>query len=259
MLRQIAVAFGFLTRLPVPDVTTGGRPPVDDADLRRATAWFWLVGLVVGGIGALVRWGLDVHLGATTSSALAVAATALATGAFHEDGWADTFDGLWGGWTPEARIAIMRDSRVGTYGALALLLAVLVQVTALARLSPTEGALALVGAHVLARQAVLLLIAVGEPATDQGSGARVAEPLGPVAFAAATAAGLGTAAAALTAVGGAVGLVATLVALAVVVLGTRAVARRRIGGTTGDVLGATAVATTITTLLVASAFGGPSA
>lgn len=241
--RTLAVAVGFLTRLPTKDVS-----PIDDEDLRLATAWFPLVGLVVGALSGVARWVLDAPLGSVAASVVAVAVGAMATGAFHEDGWADTFDGLWGGWTPERRIEIMRDSRVGTYGALALLLVVLLQVSLLVEIPDARDAgLALVAAHLLGRTAILWQIRLSRPATDQGSGARVAARLAPrlfwsvVVMAVVVLEGLLASVhpwAAPAAVGGA--LVGTLV------LG--AVARHKIGGVTGDVLGATAVAALTTGL-----------
>ncbi len=251
-MRHLAVAFGFLTRIPVPDVSGDGATPVTDEDLRFATTWFPLVGLVIGGLGAAARWGLDAALGATAASVVAVAVTGMATGAFHEDGWADTFDGLWGGWTPERRIEIMRDSRVGTYGALALLLAVLLQVTLLAGMEAGPAALALMAAHVLGRWTILVQIRYGQPAQDQGHGAKVADPLPTRRFVAVTVVALAVAKALLDpshpqAVAGAV-----LAALLTTWL-FGAIARNKIAGATGDVLGATAMAGILATLTAATA------
>lgn len=231
-LRHLAVAFGFLTRLPVPDVS-----PVDDDDLRLATTWFPVVGFVVGALAGLARWSLQAPLGATAASVAAVAVGIAATGAFHEDGWADTFDGLWGGWTVERRIEIMRDSRIGVYGASALLLAVLLQVSLLAALPPWRAGLVLVAAHALGRAAILVQIRNLPAVSDQGSGATVAAPI-PGGWLAVS---LG------------ITWIVTFVALgvadlwAIVAAGAAtwtigAIARRRIGGATGDVLGATVVA-----------------
>ncbi len=246
--RSLAVAVGFLTRLPTRDVS-----PVDDEDLRLATAWFPLVGLLVGALAGAGRWSLDAPLGPVAASIVAVAVGAAVTGAFHEDGWADTFDGLWGGWTAERRIEIMRDSRLGTYGALALLLAVLLQVSLLVALDDARhAALALMAAHTLGREAILVQITTGRPATDQGSGARVGRPLAPAAFVAVTVVALAVSAALLLPIGWSAPL-AAIAAMPVAVWTLGAIARRKIGGATGDVLGATAVATILLTLASAVA------
>src|SRR5687767_13396010 len=105
-LRLLAVAVQFLTRLPVPSI------PVDDSDLRRASMYFPVVGIPVAAVGVGVRSGTEWALGTAAATVLAVTAMVAVTGAFHEDGLADSVDGIWGGWTPERRIEIMRDSRL---------------------------------------------------------------------------------------------------------------------------------------------------
>lgn len=227
-LRILAVALQFLTRLPVPQI------PVVDGDLRRATGAFPLVGLVVGGVTLAVWAGLDLLLGPVVAAIGAVTVAVAVTGAFHEDGLADTFDGLWGGWDPERRIEIMRDSRVGTYGACALILSLLARVALLAQVDLLVAARAIVLAHVVGRAAILLQIRWLPPVSDRGSGAQVADPVGATGLTIAT---LTTLATCIVAVG-----VWTPLILAVALTGTAALrraARRRIGGLTGDVLGAT--------------------
>lgn len=112
-LRALAAAWIFLTRIPLPAMK------LDEADFARAAAFYPLVGIAIGAIGAA-----GFALGATFASPviaalLAVAATLLATGAFHEDGLADLFDGL-GAATRKRMMEVMRDSRLGTFGAAAL-------------------------------------------------------------------------------------------------------------------------------------------
>ena len=118
-LDRLACAAQFLTRLPVP-----GPKAWSDELLARSARYFPLVGLAVGGLCAAI---LVVARQAWPTGALpallAVAAGVVATGGFHEDGLADTADGLGGGHTPEQRLTIMKDSRLGSYGALALGLA----------------------------------------------------------------------------------------------------------------------------------------
>ena len=109
---QLRVAFAFLTRLPV------GSPP--DLPLARAAWAFPVVGALVGAIGGGIYLCAEfVGLAGSTAALLAVGATVLATGALHEDGLADTADGLVARGDPARRLAVMRDSRIGTYGALA--------------------------------------------------------------------------------------------------------------------------------------------
>jgi adenosylcobinamide-GDP ribazoletransferase len=226
--RLVAVAFQFLTRLPVPPI------PVGPGDVGRASAAFPLVGLVVGGL-VLGVWAATAPLLGTVVAAILAVATAVAvTGAFHEDGLADTFDGLWGGWEPQRRIEIMRDSRVGTYGACALVLSLALRVGLLAQLDLAAVARAVLVGHVVARAAILVQIRWLEPVSDRGHGAQVGEPVGPF--------GVGVAAT-VTAVtcGAALGAFAAAPLLAAMlgVAALRRAARRRLGGLTGDVLGAT--------------------
>src|SRR5919198_3291922 len=128
-LRLLLVALRFMTRLPLP------RVEFREGDLRRASALFPLVGAVVAGIGIGVRAALEPLWGGSVAPLGALAAMIVVTGALHEDGLADTADGLWGGWTPAQRLEIMRDSRVGTYGVVALVGALSLRIALLAPLS----------------------------------------------------------------------------------------------------------------------------
>ncbi len=226
-LRMTAIAFQFLTRLPVPQIR------VDDGDLRRASAAFPLVGVVVAGVGIAVRAAVGVLWGPVVGAVAAVAAMVAVTGAFHEDGLADTADGLWGGWDPEQRIAIMRDSRIGTYGTVALLGALALRVSLLAVLPLGPFAAAVLCGAVLGRASTLLLVLL-LPAAAAGSGASVVGRLGTGGLVIA----VGTVAVVLA---GAVGVWAPLVLAAglLIVLACRRLFRRRLGGITGDSLGAT--------------------
>ncbi|WP_067561224.1 adenosylcobinamide-GDP ribazoletransferase [Halofilum ochraceum] len=140
-----ATAVIFLTRLPVPWTV----PDVADR-IHRCTPWFPAVGVLVGGIGALAWWLAALVWPPVIAAIVAVAVTALATGAFHEDGLADTFDGLGGSPDRERALDIMKDSRVGTYGVTALVLVLAGRVAALTALGGAAPA-ALIGAHSLAR------------------------------------------------------------------------------------------------------------
>lgn len=227
-LQVLVVGLQFLTRLPVPAV------PMVEGDLRRATAVFPLVGALVGGI-ALGAWALvEPLLGALPAAIAAVAVAVAVTGAFHEDGLADTYDGLWGGWDPTARVEIMRDSRIGTYGACALLLGLAARIGLLAGLTLPGAARALLVGHTVSRAVILVQIRWLAPISDRGSGAQVADPLG--LLGSSVAAGT-TLLVCVVALGW--WTPAVLAAALLVTAALRRAARRRIGGLTGDVLGAT--------------------
>ncbi len=223
---QALSAFALLTRLPLPDHRPEG----------AASAWAWpLAGLVVGALAAAAA-SLALACGAAAgpSAAAALAVLALLTGALHEDGLADTADGLLGGRTPERRLEIMKDSRIGSFGALALMLVTLAAWSALVPLVATGGHwAALAAAAALSRAPMAAVMAALPPARATGLSAATGRP-SPACAGAAAALGLGAAlilcgGAALSAAAAAAGLSA-LLALA---------ARARIGGQTGDILGAT--------------------
>jgi adenosylcobinamide-GDP ribazoletransferase len=167
------------------------------------------------------------------AAALALAAMAAATGGLHEDGLADTFDGLWGGRTPAQRLEIMRDSRVGSFGVLALVLVLLVRWQALAALAAGGGLVAAcIAAGALSRAPMAAVMAGLPNARGAGLSQAVGRPAARTALAgAAVALALG-----LAALGP--GALALAVAAALPALWLAAVARARIGGQTGDVLGA---------------------
>ena len=240
-LRLVLVAMQFLTRIPVPAIPVGGD------DLRRATAAFPLVGLLVGSVVLAVRAATEPWLGPAAATVLAVGAGVAATGAFHEDGLADTVDGLWGGWSPDQRVEIMRDSRLGTYGAVALLGALALQVVLLAELELGVFAVAVLTGHTVGRLAVLGMIRALPAYRDQGSGAAVAEPVGVLG----TIVALTTAAAVAAPLFGP-WLVLPLTSGLLVAAWLRRVTRRRVGGLTGDVLGATQQLVLLTTVTSAA-------
>ena len=224
-VRLLLVAFQFLTRLPVPAVR-GFTPDL----VSRSTRYYPIVGALVGGICALAYLGAAQVWGGVLPALLAAAVGVLVTGAFHEDGLADTFDGLGGATDPARRLEIMKDSRIGTYGALGLGLVLALKVAALSRLPPPLAAAGLVCAHAGARSAAVLAMAalkpVGQSAKWSPDRLRPLEPVLAVLLGAVPLALLGLQAAPALAVAAAL---ATLPALA---------ARRLIGGYTGDILGA---------------------
>ncbi len=219
-------ALAFLTRLPVP-------APAEPS-LNRAAVWFPVVGALVGGIAAGVRALAGLALPPVPATLLAVAAAILVTGGLHEDGLADVADGLGAHTTRERRLEILRDPRVGTFGALALIVAVGLVVTTVGTLDAAHAARALVVAHVLARWAILPISRALPPARPGGAGAllRVRTP--------ALAAGTVLAVAGALIVAGPADGAAALAAAVLAALLAGALLQRGLGGVTGDGYGATA-------------------
>lgn len=235
-LAEAQTAFHLLTRLPV------GRVAAPYPSIAAARWAFPLCGLVVGGLA----WGgfafaAALGLPPAVAAWAAIGAGLLATGALHEDGLADFADGLGGGRDRESKLAIMRDSRIGSYGVLALLVALGARAACLGELAGATGAIgaagaagaaAFVGLAALSRGCMIVAADGLKPARADGLGRGMAAPAGGwrtwigVALAVACAAPLGVP-----------GLMAAL-AMAVAAATLAWVAKRQIGGQTGDVLGA---------------------
>jgi adenosylcobinamide-GDP ribazoletransferase len=244
MFSGFAVATAFFTRIPV--ATPGCR-----VERLAPAAWaFPLVGAGIGGVAAFAFLLVQLlGLGDWPAAVLAVLAGIVLTGALHEDGLADTADGLIGGHDREQRLAIMRDSRHGTFGVVAIVLSVLLRAAALSRIGdPIYGGLALVAAHAASRAALPLAMRALAPARSDGLGAAAGRPSIPLAVAALAIGLLVT----LAALGPARGLVAIGLAGAAM-FAAGVLAHRRIGGYTGDVLGAFQQIGEIVMLLAAAA------
>lgn len=238
-LAEFAAALTLLTRLPAARLAAGSWPAMADC------VWAYpVVGALVGAVGGAVF--AFAPLPPAPAAVLALAAMVLLTGALHEDGAADTADGFGGGATAEDKRAIMRDSRIGSYGALTLIAAFGFRAAALAGLSHGVGAAALVAAGGLGRGAILIVLALLPPAAD-GS----ASPLG-TRRPGALAAGLLLAAATALPLPGRPAWLAIAAALAAG-LAIAWLARRQIGCYTGDVLGAASVAADCAVLAAISA------
>lgn len=229
MLRDFAVALQFLTRIPVP------MAGLDPSDLSRAAAWFPLVGAAIGALAALLYHLLIPHLPRPLCALLVATFLVLITGGLHEDGLADSADGFGGGWNREQTLAILRDSRIGSYGALALILSLGARVLLLATMPPGRVTAFLVAAHTLCRWTALPLSTALAPARGlDGQGSRIAGRTGWDRLL------LGTVLAA-----GIVGLIlrrqawTPSVATLLVTLFSGLYYRRRIDGITGDCMGAT--------------------
>ena len=223
-------AVQFLTRIPTPAL--GAFEP---DWISRSARYFPLVGLLVGGICAAVFWGASQLWTGALPALLAIGVGVLVTGAFHEDGLADTCDGLGGGGTSERRLEIMKDSRIGTYGALGLGFVLSTKVAALATLPVGLGAWTLVAAHAGGRGASVLAMRALAYVRDVDGGKWKPAP-SDLGFwevlAAATFAALPLA---LSPAGV---VFQGLLAGALLALVLALVARRLLGGYTGDVLGA---------------------
>ena len=221
---DLASAFALLTRLPVPDHAPRG----------AASAWAWpLVGAVLGAIAAgFASAALWVGLTPGVVAAGVLGLLALLTGGLHEDGLSDTADGLFGGWTKERRLEIMKDSRVGSYGVLALVLVTLARWSALTTVLAAGGVWGLIAVGALSRAPMGLVMAALPNARTTGLSQTTGRPNPVVAL---TGAGVAVVIAVLFAGWGAVPML-VLTALAVWLLARTAQAR--IGGQTGDILGA---------------------
>jgi adenosylcobinamide-GDP ribazoletransferase len=245
--RDFRLVLGCLTQLP------GGRAAAP-GELGPALWAAPLVGLLLGAFSALAYW-LALRLGLTPwlAAALAVALQLLLSGAFHEDGLADVADGFGGGRGAERKLAIMRDSRIGSYGVLALVLLLVLKIGALASLARPDLVLwALLAAGAAARSPLALLMRLLPPARPDGLGAGAGRPSAAGAW---TAIALGGAVLA-PALGFAIGPGAALWSLALVALVTISwtmLSLRQIGGYTGDVLGALAATAETAVLLAAVA------
>jgi adenosylcobinamide-GDP ribazoletransferase len=225
-LRGLAAAVSLLTIVPLP------RSWVGDGELGRATVWFPVVGALTGGLAGGVLVLARTALGPLPAAALALTALVVTTGALHQDGLADTADGLGARGGRERRLAAMRDPAVGVFGIVALQCWGILMVATLASLTAAQGARALVLAGAVSRWSALAHATLAPPARGDGLGAAFA--VRPTALTIAGVAALGAA----VALGGLAGAGAAALGSVVVALGTAALARRTLGGRTGDTLGA---------------------
>jgi len=235
---------GFFTRLPVS-------PGSADTWRLADSAWaFPLVGAGIGGIAAFAfLFAQLIGLATWPAALLSILAALILTGALHEDGLADTADGFFGGSNREEKLTILRDSRHGTYGVLAIVFSVLLRTAALAGIGDViHAGLALIAAHAASRAVLPAAMWKLAPARPDGLGATAGTPRAGGALAAALI-GAAIALAALGPLRGAIALCLT----GVIVFAMAALARRQIGGHTGDVLGAFQQIGEILILLAASA------
>lgn len=242
LLDDIGLSLVFFTRLRLPSSDFGGRSL---ADAIWAAPF---AGLAVAIIGALV-YAIATVLGLASgpAAALTLTATMLVTGCLHEDGLSDIADGFWGGRTREKKLEIMRDSRIGAYGAAALGLSLLIRWSALSELTgPGHVFLALLAAHAGSRGLFGAFMHLVPPARGDGLSANAGSVTKETA---AIGAALGAVALLALGLGGAI---AALILLGLLFAAFRALCLSQIGGQTGDTIGALQQLGEIAVLLTAS-------
>ena len=239
-LQDLWVALGLLTRLPLP------ARDWDDARPAALAAWAYpLVGLVVGAIAACVAYcAHKFGAPAMVTAGLALTAMIVITGAMHEDGLADSADGLWGGNSAERRLEIMKDSHIGAYGVIALILGLGLRWAALSALIAGGAIFApLIAAAIISRSAMAYVMDIMPNARETGLSHMTGRPGKP-----ATRITAGIAAVAALVGFGWSGL--WLIAVAgLAILACAQIAQRKIAGQTGDILGATQQVTEIALLI----------
>jgi adenosylcobinamide-GDP ribazoletransferase len=241
-IRDAGFCLSFFTRLPLPHLDLEGRNLAQA--IWAAPIAGWAVALVGGVVFGVAHW---LGLAAGPAAAVTLAATALATGLLHEDGLSDTADGFGGGGTRELALEIMRDSRIGAFGACAIGLSLLLRWSALAELAGAGAVLiGLIAAHGVSRGILPAFMHLTPPARADGLSAGAGKVKAPVALAA-----LVFGAIPLLAFGFG-GLSVAAIALVLAFLVFREMCIRIVGGQTGDTVGAMQQIAEISTLLVAS-------
>jgi adenosylcobinamide-GDP ribazoletransferase len=244
--RDCCVAGTFLTRLPFPTVKGGDKKGA----LVGASRAFPVVGAAIGliaGISLMAAAGLDLH--PLACAFVALAASAMVTGALHEDGLADVADGFGGGKTKTEKLKIMKDPQIGVFGVLAVVISVGIRAGIVGGLPGPGVAIAvLIAAHALSRGLLPGVLAIMTPARKSGLAHKSGTP-DDEGWATALVLGALMAFLFLGPMGGLMAIVGAIAAVAVVVW----LANRQIGGVTGDVLGAQQQVAEIAVLAAAAA------
>ena len=228
-LDSLIGAIRFFTRLNVP-----GQHGHGTVALEHAIRYFPAVGLIIGAIAALVFVLASLIWPKTLAVVAAIAAAIVVTGALHEDGWSDMVDGFGGGATRERVLAIMRDSALGSFGAVALMMMLLCRFSALLEIDSARLPVALIAGHAVSRLCATFVLARLDYARSEGKAKPFAKRLGHGELAFATLTAL-LPLAFLPSWPALAGLILALIAT----LWLARLFRRRIGGYTGDCLGAT--------------------
>lgn len=224
--RYFLTAVMFFTRVPIR------LDNFNEADLNKSTRFFPLIGILVGIVGALTFWLSNLLLPLEIAVLLSMVATILLTGAFHEDGLADAIDGLGGGWTKEQVLTIMVDSRIGSYGAIGLILALLTKYQALSYQMATLIPASIVAGHAISRLCAVLVMYTQSYVKTEGKSKPLATQLNIPELVTATFFGL------LPLMFLEMKLLLALVPVAIIWIWFSAKIKKRIGGYTGDCLGA---------------------
>lgn len=227
------LAVQFLTRIPLPAGAAYSASRFADS-----VRYYPLVGLLLGAFAAVVYYLVALLWPPVIAALLSTAATILITGAFHEDGLADTFDGISGGLTPERSLEIMKDSRIGTFGMLAAVIVLATKVAALAAMPVPAVLILLIAAHALSRLSCVLVIATSSYARGDASAKPVARSIDASGLLFATASAL-PGCALLYVVVSPIVMWAALGGMVAGHLAIRWYFERKLGGYTGDCLGAT--------------------
>jgi adenosylcobinamide-GDP ribazoletransferase len=240
LLADFWLCLGFYTRLPIPRAARQATAQ-SLAHFPRAVRILALAGALLGALaGIVLAVAIELGLSPLLAALLALSCLIILTGALHEDGLADCADGFFGGATRQRKLDIMRDSQIGTFGALALLLSFSIRAASLASIiseSPGLAMVVLIAAAALSRSAALIPLAALPPARQDGAGYAAGTPGGMALAAAACLA-------AIFAIGpvlAGAGLARTLAAIALATGAACAMvplAKKHIGGSTGDVAGA---------------------
>lgn len=226
-LRYVFCALGYFTRVPIP-AWVGYRPD----DLNHAAKYFPLIGILVGAVGAAVFWGSSCLVSQRVAVVLSMIATVWLTGGFHEDGLADSLDGFGGGYTREDVLRIMQDSRIGSFGALGLVLVLLLKLELLAGLPRADVPWALIAAHGASRFTAVAYLASLDYVRSDGKAKPLATRLSRVSLVFAAVSGLSPLFYFEFAWAG-----IALAVLAAAHLALRRYFVRRLGGYSGDALG----------------------
>lgn len=242
-LGNFVLLVSFFTRLPLPEILTSKIS--DDAKLSDNICFFPIIGLFIGILIASVWFVAISFFPPIVAAGIAISSGILLTGALHEDGLADTADGL-GATSDRAKaLEIMRDSRIGTYGVLALLTSVALRWTTLSSFDNVSGALALIMVHMVSRSAIPIALRFSNYARSDGLGTMANTPISNTDFTIAMVAVLLLA----MVLCGWSGLAAASLALLICAAFCRFTASR-IGGYTGDTLGATQQFAEVASLII---------
>ena len=246
---QLVLAISFFSRIPLPQRVWKTIPP--NANLANAVIAFPVIGLIIAAFPAFVWFSASQALPTLAASGLAIACGLIITGALHEDGLADCADGFGATGDREKTLEIMRDSRIGTYGAIALIMSIGLRWVALASLDPVTGVYALFVCHPVSRATISLAMQFANYARPSGLGKTVEEGMPEYGFAITTLIAFALA----IAIGGIPGVIAFIGAYVMAWL-VLAVLKYRLDGYTGDGLGAMQQVSEITVLLIfAGAYG----